>query len=84
LDIRYEIEDPHTVLSMCAQGLGQGIVPVSVMRSRPSLDVSHYDLSIAGVPMHRSVVALTRKRYAHPLIKLLCDQLAGALAAANG
>lgn len=80
LAIGYESEDPHTVLALCAEGLGQGIVPASVLRARRDLAVMHRDLRVSGAPLARQVLAVTRRRYTHPLTGPLCATLKDALA----
>lgn len=80
LDVRYEVEDAHTVLSLCAEGLAQGIVPISVLQARSDLDVEREDLLLEGEPVHRSILALTRRRYTHPLTEQLCAELRAELA----
>ncbi len=79
LDVVYESEDPHTVLALCAAGLGQGIVPISVVAARRDLPVTTEDLTVAGEPLSRQVLAMTRRGYVHPLTGLLCDALRQAL-----
>jgi DNA-binding transcriptional LysR family regulator len=80
LRIRYETEDPHTVVSLTAERLGQGIVPVSVLRHRPGLAVEQAQLRVSGKPLTRQVLAVTRRRYTHPLTRSLCSSIRDALA----
>jgi DNA-binding transcriptional LysR family regulator len=80
VDVRYEAEDPHTVLALCAAGLGQGIVPVSVLVARQDLAVTAEDLTIEGQPLARQVLAMTRRGYVHPLTDAICGELRRALA----
>lgn len=79
LDVRYETEDPHTMLAMCAAGLGQAIVPVSVLAARKDLPVSAQGLTVEGKPLARQVLAMTRKGYIHPLTDAICRELQLAL-----
>jgi DNA-binding transcriptional LysR family regulator len=81
LSIRYETEDPHTVVSLAAEGLGQGIVPLSVLQHRPGLPVEQGQLRISGRPLTRQVLAVSRRRYTHPLTEPLCSSIQDALAA---
>lgn len=48
---------------------------------RERLPVATEDLEISGVPFHRTVVALTRQRYEHPLSTVICREIARILAA---
>ncbi|WP_157625781.1 LysR substrate-binding domain-containing protein [Mycobacterium sp. 155] len=81
LDIRYEVEGPQGVLALAAHGLCQGIVPISIVHSHSGPAVATEDLKISGVPPHRTVVALTRQRYEHPLSTAICSEIARILAA---
>ncbi|WP_019969925.1 LysR family transcriptional regulator [Mycobacterium sp. 141] len=81
LDIRYEVEGPQGVLALAAHGLCQGIVPISIVHSHPGPAIATEDLKISGVPLHRTVVALTRQRYEHPLSTAICSEIARILAA---
>lgn len=82
LDIRYETEDPTTVLAFCSAGLGQGLVPASVLAAGAAPDVTAEVLTVEGKQLSRKVLAITRHGYTHPLTYAFCRKLQESLSTA--
>lgn len=82
LDVRYESEDPQTVLALCEHGLGQGLVPESILAARRDAAVATEELVIEGEPLSRQVLAMTRSVYMHPYAEALCRELRTVLSGA--